>query len=64
MKKISVDYKRVKSQKGFTLLEYAAGAAVLMGLLYIGVQAMGGGIQDLLTSVGDWARTRSSDLTR
>jgi len=52
-----------KKQKGYTLLEYAAGAAVLMGLLYIGVKAMGGGVQDLLEAVGVWARSRSGDLT-
>jgi hypothetical protein len=53
----------IKKQRGYTLLEYAAGAAVLMGLLYIGVQALGGGVQDLLEAVGVWARSRSSDLT-
>jgi hypothetical protein len=55
--------QKIKKQRGYTLLEYAAGAAVLMGLLYLGVQAMGGGIQDLLTSIGEWARSRSSDLS-
>lgn len=55
--------QKTKRQRGYTLLEYAAGAAVLMGLLYLGVQAMGGGIQDLLTSIGEWARSRSSDLS-
>ena len=53
----------LRRQKGYTLLEYAAGAAVLMGLLYIGVQALGGGVQDLLEAVGAWARARSGDLT-
>jgi hypothetical protein len=53
----------VKNEKGYTLLEYAAGAAVLMGLLYIGVQALGSGVQDLLEAVGVWARSRSGDLT-
>ena len=53
----------IKKQRGYTLLEYAAGAAVLMGLLYIGVQALGGGVQDLLEAVGVWARSRSGDLT-
>jgi hypothetical protein len=56
------DDKNIKNQKGYTLLEYAAGAAVLMGLLYIGVQALGGGIQELLQAVGTWARARSGDL--
>jgi hypothetical protein len=55
--------KRKKCQEaGFTLLEYAAGAAVLMGILYVGVRTMGYGIQDLMGSVGKWANERSTEL--
>jgi hypothetical protein len=53
--------KNVK-QSGFTLLEYAAGAAVLMGILYVGVRTMGFGIQDLMGSVGKWANDRSQEI--
>lgn len=51
-----------KKQKGYTLLEYSAGAAILMGILYVGVNAMGSGIKDLMTGVGSWASQQTSSL--
>jgi hypothetical protein len=51
-----------KKQKGYTLLEYAAGAALLVSLLYVGVNLMGTGIQGLLSSIGAWAGQQSTKL--
>jgi hypothetical protein len=63
MKQQPIQKKRTQ-QGGYALLEYAAGAAVLLGFLYIGAKAMGGGINSLLTNVGTWAQARSADLTQ
>lgn len=52
-----------RKQKGYTLLEYAAGAAILMGILFTGLNAMGTGVQGLLTEIGNWAGQRKSDLS-
>ena len=51
-----------KKQKGYTLLEYAAGATVLMSLLYGGLNAMGNGIQDLMAGIGTWAAQQDASL--
>lgn len=58
MKKVKIG----KKQKGYTLLEYAAGATVLLALLYGGLNAMGNGIQDLLTGIGTWAAQQDASL--
>ena len=63
MKRI-IRCSRHKRCAGYALLEYAAGAAILLGVFYVGVRALGGGVSDLLTNVGDWARARSSDLNQ
>lgn len=55
--------KRNNKRKGYTLLEYAAGAAVLMGILYAGLNTMGSGVRDLLDGVGQWASSQKSNLT-
>lgn len=52
-----------RNQKGYTLLEYAAGAAILMGILFTGLNAMGSGVQGLLSEIGTWAGQRKSDLS-
>lgn len=51
-----------KKQKGFTLLEYAAGAVVIVTVVYIGLQAMGTGLQTFFTDVGTWASTKGSSI--
>jgi type II secretory pathway pseudopilin PulG len=46
---------RIRRQRGYTLLEYAAGAAILLGLLTVGLTNMGTGVRDLLTRIGNFA---------
>jgi hypothetical protein len=60
----SQPHTRSARQRGYTLLEYAAGAAILMGILYVGMQSLGGGIQSLLQEIGTWASERSNDLKK
>ncbi len=50
------------SVKGFTLLEYCAGAAVLAAIVYGGVTAMGGGVDRLVRQIGIWADARTTQM--
>jgi len=49
--------KKIRNGKeeGFTLLEYVAGAAVILSVVMIGLNAMGGGLSAFFTNVGTWA---------
>lgn len=51
-----------RKESGYTLLEYAAGAALLMGVLYVGLRALGGSLEGLLTSISNFAQRRSQEL--
>lgn len=51
-----------KNEKGYTLLEYCAGAAIIAGILWTGLNALGGDLVDLLGSVGQWAQARSGGV--
>ncbi len=55
--------KKKRSKAGYTLLEYSAGAAILMGILYTGLNAMGTGVKNLLNGVGTWATQQQSNLS-
>lgn len=46
---------RRKAQKGFTLLEYAAGAAVIAGVAYGALSAFGSGLDTFYRGLGEWA---------
>lgn len=51
-----------KNQKGLTLLEYCAGAAVVAVVVFAVLQAMGGKLQTAAENVGQWAVDRSGEL--
>lgn len=44
-----------KNEKGYTLLEYCAGAAIVLGILYGTLQAVQGSLTMFLNKVGKWA---------
>ncbi len=54
--------RRNRRESGYTLLEYAAGAALLMGVLYVGLRAVGGSLEGLLTSIANFANRRATEL--
>lgn len=54
--------KRARGQRGYTLLEYCAGAAIIAGVLWVALSNLGNDLSGLLGSVGQWARTRSSQV--
>lgn len=47
--------RKAKNEEGFTLLEYAAGAAVILTLVVVGLNAMGTNLSGFFTNVGTWA---------
>lgn len=54
---------KAKRSRGYTLLEYAAGAAILAGILYAALNLMGDGMKDLAGSIGSWATERGQELS-
>jgi hypothetical protein len=51
-----------KKQAGYTLLEYCAGAAVLLGLVIGAINLMGGSLQTLAQGISDWAQSASQNV--
>ncbi|MCB0352167.1 MAG: hypothetical protein KDD64_01545 [Bdellovibrionales bacterium] len=49
-------------EEGFTLLEYTAGAAVLLVLVMVGLQAFGNGLGGVFESLGGWAGRQSTQI--
>ena len=46
--------KNNKNEQGFTLLEYAAGAAVLISVVFVGLSAMGQNLDTFFDGVATW----------
>ena len=55
--------KNRRDEKGYTLLEYCAGAAIIAGILWTALNALGGNLSDLLAAVGEWAQRRSAGIS-
>ncbi len=51
-----------KNQKGYTLLEYCAGAALIAGIIWVALNAMGQNITTLLNAIGQWAANRATGI--
>jgi Flp pilus assembly pilin Flp len=54
--------KNRKDESGYTLLEYCAGAAIIAGILWTALNALGGNLSDLLEAVGQWAQRRTQGI--
>lgn len=50
------------SEAGFTLLEYCAGAAVILVIIWAALSALGGNMTGLLESIGSWADRRAGEI--
>ena len=48
---------RGKREEGFTLLEYCAGAAVIMGIVLAGMTALEGGITGYFTNLSTYLKS-------
>lgn len=56
-----------KHEKGYTLLEYCAGAAIVLGVLYGTLNTVEGTLTRFLSKVGAWAdgyEIRGSNTTK
>jgi Flp pilus assembly pilin Flp len=53
-----------EKEKGYTLLEYCAGAAVIAGILWTALNALGGNLSGLLNAVGTWAERRTDSISQ
>jgi hypothetical protein len=51
--------RQTNKQRGYTLLEYCAGAAIIAGILWTALNSLGGDLATLLSAVGEWAQNRS-----
>lgn len=51
-----------KAEKGFTLLEYCAGAVVLLTIVYVAMRGMGTNLADFMTAIGEWSTKRGSEI--
>lgn len=60
MKKAIRIERRNGKESGFALLEYAAGAAVVVGVLYVALNALGTSTSTYLDAVGDWLDRRTT----
>lgn len=48
-----------RRQRGYTLLEYCAGAAIIAGVLWTALSGLGSNLSSLLGAVGGWANSRA-----
>ncbi len=51
-----------RGERGFSLLEYCAGAAVILVTIWGALTLMGENIEVLLNSIGNWATTRAGEI--
>jgi hypothetical protein len=51
-----------KNEKGYTLLEYCAGAAVVVGALYGSLSTLGTELDKFMGGIGGWAQKRTTEV--
>jgi len=51
-----------RKQKGFTLFEYCAGAAVILGVVWGAMSVMGASMSDMIGSISEWTSSRAADI--
>lgn len=52
-----------RKDTGFSLLEYCAGASVILVVVWAALNTMGGSISTLLNSIGTWATQRAGEIS-
>lgn len=62
MRRVNVKSNQRKNEKGYTLLEYCAGAAIIAGVLWTALNSLGGNLSGLLGAVGGWANNRTETV--
>lgn len=51
-----------RKERGFTLLEYCAGAAVVAAVIWGAFYALGSDIRQFMGDIGAWAKARGSEV--
>lgn len=52
-----------KKQRGFTLFEYCAGAAVILGVVWTAMSAMGTSMSDMINAIAKWTSDRAASIS-
>ena len=53
---------RKKERRGYALLEYCAGSAIVAVILWAALQGLGNNLSTLLGSIGSWASARATEV--
>ena len=53
---------KTSKERGYTLLEYAAGAALIAIIVGVTISAIGNGFENLGNSIGAWATREGTEL--
>lgn len=56
--------KRDRKERGYTLLEYCAGAALIAGIIWVSLNAMGAELGSFLDSIGLWIQRRGQGISQ
>lgn len=59
----AIKRRSVKDERAYTLLEYCAGAAVVLTIIWGALTAMGGNLADMLDSIGSWATKQATEIS-
>ena len=51
-----------RKERGFALLEYCAGATIILVVVWASVQAMGVNVGDMVSAIGEWASQRATEI--
>ena len=55
---------RFKDQRGYTLLEYCAGAAIIAGVVWGALNMLGGNMASFLNALGGWVSDRTTAISQ
>lgn len=59
---IRIERRGVRGERGYTLLEYVAGAAIIGGIVFTALTGFGTSMAGFLNGLGTWAQTRTGEL--
>ncbi len=54
--------KKSRREQGYTLLEYCAGAAIIIGVVWGALNTLGGNMAALIGNIATWASDRGQDI--
>lgn len=55
--------KGKRGDRGYTLLEYCAGAAVIAGVVWVALGNLGGAMSGFLDGLAGWTRDRTGSIS-